>query len=244
MTITILDVPFTEYGEEQVLAECIRYVESKNPHVVVTAGPEFVMRLKRNPSLYRLAQRADMITPDGIGIVLAARLRGKQLRDRVTGVALTERLVEVASQRGWRIFLLGASDVSLQGAMDNLRRRYKDLQVEGHSGYFSPQQESEVIEKVKAYAPHIWLVGLGQPRQEELIDLYRDSLSIPLSMGVGGTFDILSGTVKRAPQWVQDMKIEWFYRLVSNPRRLRRQLALPLFAYAAWREGRKLRTHS
>jgi len=223
---------------ERVVEECRTFVRSGSPHVVITAGPEFVMRVLRDPTLRRPMERADLITPDGIGIVLAARWRGTHLVGRVTGVELTERLLIEAEGAGWGVYLLGASDPSLQAALQTIRRRHPDLRVGGRHGYFADDEEREILDGVAAFDPHILLVGLGQPRQEVFIDRVRDQLNIPLAMGIGGTIDILGGTVMRAPSWAQRLRLEWLYRLVREPRRLRRQLALPVFAWRAWREGR------
>lgn len=236
--VTILGIEFTEWSLERVVEECRRFIRSGSPHVVITAGPEFVMRVLRDPSLRRPIERADLITPDGIGIVLAARWRGTRLAGRVTGIELTERLLIEAETAGWGVYLLGASDLSFQSALSAIRRRHPDLRVDGRHGYFSEEEEREVIDQVAAFAPHILLVGLGQPRQEVFVDRVRDQLNIPLAMGIGGTIDVLGGTVTRAPAWAQRLRLEWLYRLVREPRRLRRQMALPVFAWRAWREGR------
>jgi len=236
--VEILGVTFCEMTEDEVLARCVEYVSSGASHVVITAGPEFVMRARRTPDLMAVTQRADLVTPDGIGVVLAARWRGRALRERVTGVELTSRLLSEAVRRNWRVYLLGASEVSLQGALQVLQRDYPGLQIAGRNGYFTAHDEADVVAAISAYKPHLLFVGLGQPRQDLFIDRHRSVLGVPLSMGVGGTIDILSGTVVRAPLWVQKWKVEWLYRLVSEPKRLRRQLALPQFAWAAWRESR------
>lgn len=238
--VDILGVSFCELTEDEVFAQCVSFVDSRTPHVVITAGPEFVMRLQRSPELFAITQRADLVTPDGIGVVLAARWRGRALRERVTGVELAERLLAAAADRHWRVYLLGASADSLQGALQALHSRYPTLQVGGRDGYFQAAEEQAVVAEIKAYQPDVLLVGLGQPRQDVFIDRYRSTLLVPLAMGVGGTIDILSGTVMRAPRFVQRLKMEWLYRLVREPKRLRRQLVLPQFAWAAWREGRTM----
>ncbi|MCY0876781.1 MAG: WecB/TagA/CpsF family glycosyltransferase [Firmicutes bacterium] len=239
--VEILGVTFCELTEDEVFAACTDYIASGAPHVIITAGPEFVMRLQREPSLFELTRRADLVTPDGIGIVLAAKWRGRPLPERVTGVELALRLLAAAAGHQWRVYLLGASETSLQGALEALRVRYPELLIQGRNGYFKAAEEADVVAAIQAFRPDLLLVGLGQPRQDVFIDRYRDQLAVPLAMGVGGTIDIISGTVERAPVWAQRMKVEWLYRLVREPKRLRRQLVLPQFAFAAWREGRALR---
>ncbi|KUO95718.1 WecB/TagA/CpsF family glycosyltransferase [Ferroacidibacillus organovorans] len=234
--LRILNVPFATYTENEVIARCTDYAMDQNPHVVITAGPEFVMHTRRDQALLPLLEGADLITPDGIGIVLAARLHGHSDLERVTGVTLAEKLLAQSAERGFRVFLLGASPESNAKALNAVRASYPELAVAGRNGYFDAADVPMILDEIRAFHPQILLVGLGQPRQERFIWEYRDALSVPLMIGVGGTIDILAGTVKRAPVLFQRMHLEWFYRLLADPKRWRRQLALPQFAYLAYQE--------
>ncbi len=234
--LCILNVPFTTYTENEVIARCTDYAMDQKPHVVITAGPEFVMHAQRDPTLLPLLEGADLITPDGIGIVLAARFHGHSDLERVTGVALAEKLLAQSAARNFRVFLLGASPESNEKALNAVRALYPELVVSGRNGYFDATELPSILEQIRNFEPHILLVGLGQPRQERFIWEHRDALSVPLMIGVGGTIDILAGTVKRAPALFQRMHLEWLYRLLTDPKRWRRQLALPQFAYLAYQE--------
>ena len=240
--VCILGVHFTDMTEDEVFGRCSEYMRGDRPRVVVTAGPEFVMSLRRRPDLRYLTEEADMTTPDGIGIVIASRWYGRPLRERVTGVELAGRLLACAADAGFRAYLLGAAPASLEMALANLRSRYPRLQLEGSHGYFAPEEEADIVAGIRAFAPHLLLVGLGQPRQDIFIARHRDELRVPLALGVGGTIDVLAGTVRRAPAAFQRARLEWLYRLLREPRRLRRQLALPLFVLAAWRDAGSQRT--
>jgi N-acetylglucosaminyldiphosphoundecaprenol N-acetyl-beta-D-mannosaminyltransferase len=160
----------------------------------------------------------------------------------VTGVELTPLLLHYAQEHDLRVYVLGASEEASTLAIASILRTYPGLMVKGRDGYFAKEQEHTVVEDIRAFAPHLLLVGLGQPRQEVFIDCYRETLGVPLAIGVGGTIDILAGTVKRSPQFFQQVKLEWLYRLLKEPRRFRRQLALPVFAWEAYWDARRRST--
>jgi len=239
--VSVLGVQFTDMGEADVATACARFMADDTPHIVVTAGPEFVMRARADEALRAMLAQADLVTPDGIGIVVASRWYGQPLRERVTGVELTERLLAIADDHGWRVYLLGATPQSCAAAMVNVRERFSKLQLEGRHGYFSGPETDDVLAEIRAFDPHLLLVGLGQPRQERFLFEHRERLRVPLSMGVGGTIDILSGHVRRAPGVFRRAHVEWLYRLLAQPTRAARQLALPRFALAAWRDARRMR---
>ncbi len=239
--VCVLGIPFANLTAFEVVQQGKQFLEDDKPHVIITAGPEFVMQTLANPSLEAIVKKADLITPDGIGIVLAAKWYGTPLKERVTGVELTTQLIDYVALAGLRVYLLGASQDALEGAVQTLKKRYPTLAIRGRNGYFSAEGTLSVVQDIKAFAPHLLLVGLGQPRQDQFIDRYRDELAIPLAIGVGGTIDVLAGKVKRAPQFFQKAKLEWFYRLCKEPRRFRRQLALPIFAWRAFRDAISVR---
>lgn len=230
--VEILGVPFlheTFAGTVELLARKILNCEKVQ---VVTANPEIVMMGRANPSFMNLLQHVDIITPDGIGIVLASRWVGEPLPERVTGYELLHGLMEQANAHGWKYVLLGASPSSCQGAAEKLKEIYPGAQCAGQfDGYFSPEKEIEIIESICRARPHLLFVGLGAPRQEEWIARNLPELPVHLAMGVGGCFDVLAGNVKRAPKIWQKLNIEWLYRLLSQPGRWRRQLMLPKFAF-------------
>lgn len=198
---------------------------------VVTANPEIVMAARTDAAFGQAVGRADLVLPDGVGIVWAARLLGTPVPERVPGIELMEALLDVAARRGYRVFFLGASDGVAEEAAVNVQRRYPGLEVVGtHHGYFSPAEETSVVALVEQAKPDLLFVALGAPRQELFIARHRAAWSVPVAMGVGGALDVLAGRVRRAPGWVQSVGMEWFYRFLQQPRRLPRLLALPRFA--------------
>ncbi len=205
---------------------------------IVTANPELIYSAQKNEELQKIINTADLVLPDGIGVVWAARQFGYRLPERVTGIDLTLRLLEEGNQRRWRIFLLGARPGVPEKAVTELYRVYPGVVLSGHHGYFSKEKEPLVIERIRKFAPDILLVGLGAPRQE-LFNAANQGLAM-VRMGVGGTIDVLSGEVKRAPQFYRDNKLEWLYRLAANPSRIRRQAVLPLYVLRVlWKKYRQ-----
>lgn len=197
---------------------------------IVTANPEIVMEARRNPAFADALARAELVLPDGIGVVWAARLLGTPVVERVPGIELTEALLETAARRGYRVFFLGAAHGVAEEAAAAVERKYPGIRIVGtHHGYFSADEETAVVEQVVAAAPDILFVGLGAPRQELFIARHRAGWNVPVAIGVGGSLDVLAGRVPRAPRWVQSMGLEWLYRVVREPRRLRRVMALPRF---------------
>lgn len=236
--ISILGVHFTHITERDAVSRCVEYMEGSVPRMVITAGPEFVMAVRNRPEARPALDAADMITADGIGAVIASRWYGRPLPERVAGADLVQHLLEHAARRGLRVYVLGASPASHAGALANLRGSMPDLAVSGHHGYFAQDELVAILEDIERFRPHLLLVGLGQPRQELFIAQHKERLRVPLAIGVGGAIDIISGAAKRAPALVRRAKLEWLHRLLREPHRFRRQLALPRFALAAWKEAR------
>ncbi len=238
LTVEILGVPFSTMTEQEVLSVCTDYMQGVEPRFVITAGPELIMRVKGDPELQDALAHADVVTPDGIGVVIASRWYGQPLKERVTGVDLTHKLLACAAQSGQRVYLLGASEANLRRALDNIRIAHPGLRIIGRNGYFTNDEISAVVAAIRNEAPHLLLVGMGQPAQEKFLFAQLQALGVPLSIGVGGVIDVLSGSVKRAPEFFQKAKLEWLYRLLKEPTRLKRQMALPRFAVAAWRDAK------
>ncbi len=194
---------------------------------IVTANPEIIYQATEDVALQAIINTADLVVPDGIGVVWAARQLGIEVKERVTGIDLTEKILEEGNKSGWRIFLLGSRPGIAEIAISKLYKKYPGITFSCYHGYFSKEDEPEVIRRIRAFAPEILLVGLGAPLQEywnmENKELAR------VSMGVGGTIDVLSGQVSRAPRWVRSIGLEWLYRLVKEPNRISRQKKLPYF---------------
>lgn len=229
--VTILGVPFLHATKKETVDVLTRRIEENKQTQVVTANPEIVMLGRQNASYMELLKRSQVVTPDGIGVVLASRWIGQPLPERVAGYELLHALMVQADTYGWKYVLLGASPESCAGAADRLKEQYPHARYSGHfDGYFSEAEEKQILEHIRRERPHLLFVALGAPRQEEWIARHLPELPVNLAMGVGGSLDVISGKVKRAPVFWQKLNLEWMYRLLSQPKRWRRQLLLPKFA--------------
>lgn len=205
-------------------------------HQVITLNPEYLFRAQSEKHLLDIVRHASLVTPDGVGILWAARVHGYNLPERVTGIDLMLELSKRAAAEGWRVFLLGGKPGVAEDAASRLTVHFPGLSVAGtYHGYFTAEEETAVLGKINAAEPHILFVGLGAPKQEEWIYNHNRLLNVPVAVGVGGSFDVLSGRVKRAPAWMRRLGLEWLGRLIREPRRWRRMLVLPLFAFLVLR---------
>lgn len=206
---------------------------------IVTANPEMIYLAARDDRLQQAINCADLVLPDGIGVVWAARRQGVKLRERVTGIDLTYRLLEEGNRKGWRFFLLGAKPGVAETAVFKLYKRYPRITFACYHGYFSKEEEIEVISRIKKFSADILLAGLGCPLQEYW--LAENSDLAVVSMGIGGTIDVLAGKVKRAPRWVRKIGLEWLYRLGRNPGRIKRQINLPRYVLEVLRQDNNVK---
>ncbi len=236
--VNLLGVPVAAVTMEEALDILERFVSERRTHLVVTSDASSIVRAQEDEEFRRIVQSADLVTPDGIGVVWGARLLGLPVYQRVPGVELMAKLCERAAQKGWKVFLLGAKPGVAEQAAKNLQARYPGLKIVGtHHGYFTSEEEPEVIAKIKSAQPDILFVAFGIPKQEKWIARHADELQVPICIGVGGSFDVYAGIVKRAPEWVQRLCLEWLYRTVKDPRRLPRLKAIPKLLWLVIKEA-------
>lgn len=203
----------------------------RTTRMALSFNPELAVRAQDDEAVTEALLAADLRFPDGIGVVWAAARRGVRGVERVPGIEVAERVLEGAAREGLGVYFLGAAPGVAERAAEKCAARYPGLIVAGtHDGYFSDAETSVVVEAVRSSGASILLVAMGAPRQELFIYRHRDELFVPVALGVGGSFDVWSGLVRRAPAWTRVLGVEWLYRLLTDPRRLRRQLALPVFA--------------
>jgi N-acetylglucosaminyldiphosphoundecaprenol N-acetyl-beta-D-mannosaminyltransferase len=236
-TVRVLGIPFSVLTLPQTEQWLVAEAEAGRPRRVVTANPETVMLARREKSLWQAVQTADLVTPDGIGIVVAAKLRRTWIPERVTGADLSERLMARGNERRWRVYILGAAPAANQDALHRLGRRYPQLELRGRDGYFHEEEIPEIVRDIAAFQPHLLFVGLGAPRQDVWLHRYFPDCGALVGMGVGGMVDVWAGHVRRAPPRWQRWHLEWLYRLIRQPGRIRRQWILPVFVAAVFTEG-------
>jgi N-acetylglucosaminyldiphosphoundecaprenol N-acetyl-beta-D-mannosaminyltransferase len=232
--VHILGVAVDDVTEGEAIRRIAGFIAAGGPHHVVTINPEFVMEARRNSAFRRVLAAADLATPDGFGLLLAARWRGELLQGRVTGVELVARIAEEGARRGWSVFLLGAAPGVAERAAAALQARAPGLRIAGcYAGSPRPADEASIRARIAAARPDVLLVAYGHPAQDLWIARNQPLLRVPVAIGVGGAFDYLAGVVPRAPAWLRRLGLEWLYRLLRQPGRWRRILtAVPLFLWA------------
>jgi len=199
---------------------------------VIAVNPEKVMKAQNDPLLMRRLRNAGLLIPDGIGVVLAARLLGLGRMERVPGSELMPAICELAANKGYRVFLFGASPEVNKHTREVLTEKYPGILIVGNQdGYISDENMPGLIERINTLQTQIMFIALGSPKQELWMEEYLPRLDIRVCQGVGGTFDVIAGYVRRAPLIFRRMHLEWLYRLVTNPRRLLRQTALPRYMF-------------
>ena len=214
-----------------------RFIESGKPHIVVTADASGIALAQHDQDFRDLVNRADLVTPDGAGILLGAKWLGTPLKARVSGVDMTRELCRMAAEDGFSVYLLGSAPGIAEAAAENLKSAFPVLAIAGtQHGYFGDSEDAEVARKVKASGAKVLLVAMGIPRQEKWIRDHVENTGTRIAMGVGGTFDVFSGRVKRAPAWMQRHGLEWLYRLAQNPRKISKVATLPRFMALVLRE--------
>jgi N-acetylglucosaminyldiphosphoundecaprenol N-acetyl-beta-D-mannosaminyltransferase len=237
--IEIMGVEICDLSNQETFNEAIKLLEQKKetPATIYTPNTEIVMMCQKDESLKSIINAGALILPDGVGLVIGSRIRKIPLKERVTGFDTSLSLIKIAVERGYKVFLLGGAPGVAELAADNIRMKHGDIvcgyqhgYFKGfHSGYANSDEEKSIIERINLLKPDILFVGFGSPKQEKWIDNFLNILNVRLIIGNGGTIDVLSGQVKRAPLAFQKLGLEWFYRLIKDPKRIRRQILLPLF---------------
>lgn len=229
-SIKILGVRINNVTMDEAASTVWGFVEDGGNHAVFTPNPEFVYRAYHDPSFREKLNTGDLIIPDGIGLIYAAKIIGTPLKARVPGFELCCRILKEAPKRNAKIFILGGKPGIAELAKKNLERDIKGINIVGvNDGYF--KNDEEIIEKINNVSPDFLLVCTGCPKQEEWICKYKDRLNVKVSIGAGGTVDVLSETVKRAPKFFCKFGLEWFYRLITQPSRIGRMMNLPKFLF-------------
>lgn len=228
--IDVLHVQIDAVTMDDAIVVLEQFINTPTPHLIATANAEMVMMAQQDHELADILNNADLVVPDGAGVVWAARFQGSVVPERVAGFDLVQRLLREASCRGYRVFMFGGAPGIVEKAETAARQRFANLQIVGTChGFFTKATETAIVEKIRQAQPDILLVALGVPKQEKWLARNMQRLGVPVAIGVGGTFDVMAGTVKRAPVWMQRANLEWLYRLISQPQRAIRMMALPHF---------------
>lgn len=237
MKTEVLGVPFDALNRKEAKETALRFFKEDKPHTIFTPNPEMVMCARRDAELMRILKSADMVIPDGIGIVYAARLNKIKISERVAGYDFVQSLFETMKSTNLTVYFLGGAPGVAEKAKLVMEQKYTGLKIIGVSdGYFDAKKEKLIVEEIRNLKPDLLLVGLGVPRQEKWIDKHKAQLPCKVLIGVGGSFDGFAGIVPRAPKLFIKLNLEWLYRLFKQPSRIKRQIQIPVFVFTVIKE--------
>ena len=228
--IPILGLHVHKITMQQTLEAIDFFVKSGNPHHVITLDASMCVTARSDAELHSIVSTAELITPDSIGVIWACKRSGNPLPERVSGVEIVEKVCSIAAEKCYRIYFFGSGPGVAQDAANQMLAKYPGCNIVGvHDGFYTPDEEPSIVQKIAAAKADILCVALGIPRQEKFIARHRDKLNASVMIGVGGTFDVHSGRVKRAPMIFQKLNLEWLYRTISNPKKISKAMTLPKF---------------
>jgi N-acetylglucosaminyldiphosphoundecaprenol N-acetyl-beta-D-mannosaminyltransferase len=232
VSVSILGVRVDAITFDQVLEHIEAFIQQGSPHQIVTVNPEFIMTAQGDDKFRDIINHAALALPDGIGVWWASRHLGKPVPERVPGVDLVKRLAGLSAARGYSLFFLGAKPGVAEQAVAALKSRHPGLSVAGtYAGSPDPREDKLIVDRIRATSPHVLFVAYGAPFQDHWIARNLERIGVPVCIGVGGSFDYIAGVQPLAPQWLRCLGLEWSYRLITQPWRWRRMLALPRFAW-------------
>lgn len=229
-TVDILGIPVDSMTMSETVEKIRAFIEEGGVHTIYTPNAEIIMAARRDPQLRKILTNADILTADGAGVVLASKILKRSVPEKVSGVDLIRQLFEAYARKGLRCFLFGSKPGVAEEAAVKIIADYPGIIIAGcRNGYFSADEDEEIVNAINASNADILLVALGAPKQEKWIYDHKDRLNVKVCMGVGGAIDVMSGRVRLAPDFFRRNGLEWLYRLYKEPRRARRMLDLPRF---------------
>lgn len=230
--IHVLNIPISNINKIDAKKIILDWFNDENTKIIFTPNPEIVMAAQKDKKLRKAIKSADMVVPDGIGVVWASKYSESKLPERVAGYDLVQSLFKEMSHMNKTIYFLGGAPKVAEEASYKMKRKYHKINIIGiNDGYFDKEKEILIIQEINKLKPDLLLVGLGAPRQEKWLYDNKTKLNAKVCIGVGGSFDVMAGKTKRAPMIFQKLGLEWFYRLITQPKRIVRMLQLPVFAF-------------
>lgn len=238
--IDVLGVSFDDLTMDEAVEIALGFMQERRACYACTPNPEIVMAAKGDAALRAALSGAELVLADGVGITKAAAMLGTPLKSRVPGIDFASNVISRLAERGGSVYLLGAKPLVAEAAAEKLTQTYPGIVIAGtNDGYFT--DDAPVIEKINAASPDFLMVCLGSPKQELWMSANAGRLSCGLMAGLGGSLDVLAGNVQRAPETWRRLGLEWLYRVIKEPKRLRRVMKLPAFVLEAAAEGRRRR---
>jgi N-acetylglucosaminyldiphosphoundecaprenol N-acetyl-beta-D-mannosaminyltransferase len=223
--IELLDSPFDPVGMQATVDQCMAWCSGPRvPHTVITLNAALLCMMRSDEELRTACRGGDLIVADGVPVVWVSKLAGVPLPERVAGVDLTVKLLAEGASRGLSVYFLGAKPAVIRSLVEYCRRTHPGLNVVGfRDGYFKPADHEDIVAEIRRLAPDMLFVGMPSPFKEAWCQRHRETLGVPVIVGVGGTFDVLTGYVRRAPRWLQSIGMEWWWRLAMEPKKMWRR---------------------
>lgn len=198
-----------------------KYIKTKTPLHLMGVNADKINEVNENPLMKEIVNKCGIINGDGASVVMASKKLNRRIPERVAGIDLMQDLVALAEEKEYSIYLLGAKQEVVEKTKDVLIAKHPKLNIKGiRNGYFKDNEWNDIAKELKKAKPDMVFVGISSPKKEYLIEYLQNQGLDPVFMGVGGSFDVISGNIKRAPKWVQKINMEWFYRMIKEPRRL------------------------
>lgn len=227
MFTKILD--FNVFNEDK--ESLMDYIEDLDKVNIISGNPEVLFNGLKNSVLQKsFNDEYSLIIPDGIGTVIASKLLRKPVKEKIAGIDVVKEVIIKADKEGKSVYFLGATEDVVLKCVKNVKQDYPNLKIAGyHNGFFDLNNCEEIVKNIHESRPWAILVAMGSPRQEVFIEKIKDVTDIKIYMGVGGVFDIFAGNLKRAPKWMISLGIEWLYRVIKEPFRIKRLISIPKF---------------
>jgi N-acetylglucosaminyldiphosphoundecaprenol N-acetyl-beta-D-mannosaminyltransferase len=243
--VTLFGIPVNNLTMEETVDRIEAMIGDGAIHQHVVVNVDKIVKMESNPVLRAAVLDCDLINADGQPVIWVSNLVQAPLKERVTGIDLFDALIARCAERGLRPYLVGARQKVVEETVEQLKRKYPTLQLAGwRNGYWSAEEEARVVQEIKATRPNVLCMAVGSPKQELFLNKWKKEMQVPFVMGVGGSFDVTAGVLRRAPLWMQDSGLEWLFRLAQEPRRLWRRYLVEDMAFfrLVWREWRSRRS--
>ncbi len=228
--IKILGVEIDNVNKEDAVLRTKELIENSNKSckLIVAPNTEFIMKAQKDEEFFKVLKSAELATPDSVGIMLGGKIQKKPFKARIPGQMYFRSVLEYGAKVGWTFYLLGGQGDIPKLAKENVERLFPNVKIVGyHEGYFEKDSEEKVIQEINSLQPNVLFVAMGAPIQEKWIYNHRHELKVDVATGQGGTFDYEAGNIKRAPVVIQKLGIEWLWRLILQPSRIKRMMVLP-----------------
>ena len=238
--LSIMGVRINNISMNEVLKLAEQKIKNDEKYIIYTPNTEIIMMCQKDEEFLNIMNKSNINVPDGVGLIYAGKIKKFPLKEKVAGYDLSINLLKMADEKGLKLYAVGGRPGVAEAAMQNVQKKYPGIKIVGahhgyfkgtHLGKFGHEEEIAVIEDINRHKPHILFVGFGAKKQEQWIDYNKDLINANVIIGNGGTLDGLAGIVKRAPDIFINLGLEWLYRLIKEPKRITRQIVLPVFMF-------------